>query len=92
MITNWPSITLQAFQNVWQGVIIDFLPKFLVGLIVFIIGWILATGLGRLFAKLLRKLNFDTIFSQSGWKARWKTPISGSIHRIFSERSLNGCW
>lgn len=68
MISDWSSITLQAFQNVWQGAIVDFLPKLLVGLVVFVIGWILASGLGRLLAKLLRKVNFDTIFSQSGWK------------------------
>ncbi len=47
----------------------DFLPKFVVGLIVFIIGWLIASGTGRILARILRKFNFDTVFSQSGWKS-----------------------
>lgn len=68
MISDWSNITLQAFQNVWEGIIVDFLPKLIAGLIIFIIGWIIATGIGRILARLLRRLNFDSIFAQSGWK------------------------
>ena len=68
MISDWSSVTLEAFQNVWQGIIVDFLPKLLAGLVVFIIGWMIASGVGKILARLLRKLNFDSIFVQSGWK------------------------
>lgn len=47
----------------------DFLPKLVVGLIVFIIGWLIASGTGRILARILKKLNFDTVFSHSGWKS-----------------------
>jgi len=69
MISDWSNITLQALQNAWQGLIIDFLPKFAVGLIVFVIGWIVATALGKITARVLKKINLDSVFSKSGWKS-----------------------
>jgi len=73
MINDWSNITLQALQNVWQVMIVDFLPKFCVGLVVFIIGWIIASGLGRLLANILKKINFDALFQKSGWKSALET-------------------
>ena len=68
-ITNeWSAITLQALQNVWEGALL-FLPKLAIGLIVFGIGWIIASGMGKITANILKKINFDSLFSKSGWKA-----------------------
>lgn len=69
MITDWSNITLQALQNVWQGMVVDFLPKLVVGLAVFIIGWMIAAGLGKITARLLKKINLDSLFQKSGWKS-----------------------
>jgi len=68
MLNDWSSITLQALQNAWQGLIVDFLPKFAVGLAVFIIGWLIASALGKITARILKKINLDALFQKSGWK------------------------
>lgn len=67
MVTEWSNITLQALQNVWEGTV-EFLPKVAIGLLVFIIGWIIASGIGKVLARILKKINFDSIFQKSGWK------------------------
>jgi len=68
MINDWSNITLQALQNVWEGALL-FLPKLAVGLIVFGIGWIIASAVGKITANILKKINFDSLFSKSGWKS-----------------------
>jgi len=45
-----------------------FFPKVLIGLLVFVIGWVIATGAGKIFSRVLKKINFDSIFHKSGWK------------------------
>jgi hypothetical protein len=64
---DWSAITLQAFQNVWQGTV-EFLPKLIIGLIVFILGWLISSGIGKLVAGILRQISFDKIFERSGWR------------------------
>ncbi len=68
MIADWSNITLQALQNMWQGTLL-FLPKLVVGIIVFGIGWIIASALGKIIARILKQIKFDAIFQKSGWKS-----------------------
>lgn len=46
-----------------------FLPKLAIGLIVFGIGWIIASAIGKITANILKKINFDSLFTKSGWKS-----------------------
>lgn len=66
--SSWSSITTIALKNAWVGVV-EFVPKLVIGLIVFIIGWLIASGIGRLVAAVLEKIGFDRIFQRSGWKS-----------------------
>jgi hypothetical protein len=68
MISEWSNITLVALQNVWEGTLM-FLPKFVIGLLVFGIGWIIAAGVGKIIARILKQINFDSLFQKSGWKS-----------------------
>lgn len=45
-----------------------FLPKLIIGLIVFAIGWMIAAGAGKVIARLLKQINLDGLFQKSGWK------------------------
>ncbi len=45
-----------------------FLPKLVIALVVFIIGWLVSTAIGKIVARVLMKINFDALFSKSGWK------------------------
>ncbi len=67
MLGDWSKITIEALQQTWQGFIL-FLPILILSLLVFIIGWFIATGLGRLIAEVLKRLKFNQIFEKTGWK------------------------
>jgi hypothetical protein len=66
-INSWSSITMTALQNSWIGAV-EFFPKLLVGLVVFILGWAVSAAIGKVVAGILEKISFDKIFQRSGWK------------------------
>lgn len=71
MIEQITTSTSGAFIGVWEG-IVSFLPAFLAALVVFIIGWFLSIGIGKLVAEILRKLRFNNIFKNTGWQNAFK--------------------
>ena len=71
---------MDAGSLLWQEIqdtfLIDFLPKawlfileLILAIIVFIVGWFIAVGIGKLIAEILKRLKFDQIFERSGWKS-----------------------
>jgi len=67
MIQDWTMITIEALKDAWQSFLI-FIPKLLGALIIFVVGWFIAIGLGRLVAEILVRLKFNQIFEKTGWK------------------------
>jgi small-conductance mechanosensitive channel len=67
MALDWYSVTLQALQDLWRGFLV-FLPTLLGAMVVFIIGWFIAVGVGKLIAGILNKLRFNQLFEKGGWK------------------------
>jgi len=67
MIQEWSRITVEALQDTWRGFLI-FLPKLIGALVVFIIGWFISTGIGRLIAEILKRAKFNRIFERTGWR------------------------
>jgi len=76
VVQSWAGILVSSFQTIWSG-FITFLPQFLGALIVFLVGLIIANGLGALVAqivssikldKLLEKLGINRFFERAGWK------------------------
>ena len=65
---SWSIITTDALKNSWMGTV-EFLPKLLIGLLVFVIGWLVSAGVGRVIAAGLEKMGFDRIFQKGGWKS-----------------------
>jgi len=68
MIQDWGLVTIQAFQNIWQG-FLNFLPKLVGALIVFIVGWFISIGIGRLIAEILNRARLNNVFERTGWRA-----------------------
>jgi len=66
MIQDWSTITLLALQNAWQG-FLNFIPNLVGALIIFVIGWFIAVGIGKLIAEILVRLRFNKIFERTGW-------------------------
>ena len=87
MLSDWIDITIESLKGVWEG-FIDFIPRLVGALILFIIGWIISVAIGKLVAEILRKIKFNKIFEKGGWKlalekAEIKVDASGFIGAIF---------
>ena len=54
MIQDWTAITIQALQNAWQG-FLNFIPNLIGAIIVFIIGYFIALGIGKIVAGILTR-------------------------------------
>lgn len=67
MVIDWYSVTIQALQNLWQG-FLNFLPNLIGALLVFIIGWFISGGIGKLVAEILKRIKFDRLFEKGAWK------------------------
>jgi small-conductance mechanosensitive channel len=86
MIQSWGVITIEALQSVWKGILM-FLPKLIGAIIVFVIGWFVALGVGRLITEILKRIKLDRFFEKAGWKealekAEIKVTVSGFIGEI----------
>lgn len=71
MIDQIAVSTTDAFSNMWDGVI-NFLPLLLAAIVVFIIGWFISIGVGKLVAEILKKIKFNSIFKNTGWQQALK--------------------
>lgn len=63
---NWASTTIRALEDLWAG-FIEFIPQLIGALIVFIVGWFVSLGIGRLITEVLRKLKFNELFEGGSW-------------------------
>lgn len=58
LLQTWGDVLTQSFQQLWTGVAL-YVPKLVVALVVFIIGWIIAVALEKVVAQILRSLKVD---------------------------------
>jgi len=65
-LAEWYSITYEALFELWAGFLI-MLPKVLGALIVFIVGWLVAVGIGNLVAEILKRAKVNTLFNKGHW-------------------------
>jgi hypothetical protein len=86
MVVDWYSVTYQALKDLWLG-FLTWLPKIIGAIIVFLIGWFIAVGIGKLVTEILKRLQFNRIFEKGAWKealekAEFKVDASGFIGAI----------
>jgi len=67
MIGEWTKITVGALGDLWEG-FLNFIPELIGAIIVFVIGWLIAAGVGKLVERILDKLSFNKLFEKEGWK------------------------
>mgnify|MGYP000219628039 CR=1 FL=1 len=87
IVQGWSSISLQVLQSFLEGFLF-FLPKLIWAIIVFLVGWLVATAVGRLVRECLKKIRLDKLFERTGWKealekAEIKVTVSEFIGEIF---------
>jgi len=81
LITSWGEIFTIALQNLWYGFAM-FVPKLLIAVILFFIGWYIATIIGRAFAQVVDALKIDYLFRSAG--------IDKVLERAGSRLSVGG--
>jgi hypothetical protein len=64
-IENWGDTFTISLQNVWYGVA-DFVPNLVIAIIIFAIGWVLATLVERLIESIFKALKIDAALKSAG--------------------------
>lgn len=87
MVLDWYAVTIDGFQDLLQG-FIGFLPALVGALVIFVIGWFISVGVGRLVADILKRIKFNQVFERGNWKraldkADVKVDPAGFIGAIF---------
>jgi len=65
---EWGNTITGAFSNIWDGVV-AFLPELIAAVVIFIIGWIIASLVGKLVAQIIKTIKLDTALEQAGFGA-----------------------
>ncbi|MDP3882760.1 MAG: hypothetical protein Q8Q48_01755 [Candidatus Staskawiczbacteria bacterium] len=60
---DWLSIVQPFLQQ-----LITFIANLIVAIVVFIIGYLIAVGIGRLITEILKSVKFNKLFEKEGWK------------------------
>lgn len=64
-INNWADVLQQSFYGLFYGAV-AFLPNLLIALVIFILGWIIGAGLGRLVAQVVNAAKVDQALRSAG--------------------------
>jgi len=65
VFTTWADVLNQSFQNLFYG-LVAFVPNVIVALVIFIVGWIIGAGLGRIVGQVVNSLRVDQALKQAG--------------------------
>lgn len=65
MMQTWSEVLIASFQQLWGGVI-TFIPKIIIALVIFIVGWVIAVALGRVVSQIMRAFKVDRALQALG--------------------------
>ena len=83
LLQTWGEVFSQSLIGVWYG-FIGFIPSLLGAIIVFIIGWLVASVLGKAFDQLTSAIKLNKLFEKAGAgeflrRAGLKLNVSGFV-------------
>lgn len=67
LLQTWGEILTASFQQISNGVLI-FIPKIIIALIIFLVGWIVAIFLGKVVSQILKATKVDNIARSLGFE------------------------
>ncbi|MBA3789248.1 hypothetical protein H0X32_02535 [Patescibacteria group bacterium] len=65
ILTTWADVLNQSFQSLLYGLVL-FIPNLVVAIIIFIIGWLVGAGLGRVVAQVVKAIRVDEALRAAG--------------------------
>jgi hypothetical protein len=63
--TTWADVLNQSLQSVFWG-LVQFLPNVIVAVLIFVVGWLIGAGLGRLVAQVIASIKVDQALRAAG--------------------------
>lgn len=67
LVQTWAEATTLALLKLWDG-FLAFIPSLIGAILVFLIGWFVALGIGKLVAEILTRIKLNQFFERAGWK------------------------
>ncbi|MHB8710390.1 MAG: mechanosensitive ion channel family protein [Minisyncoccota bacterium] len=65
VFTTWADVLSQSFQNLFYG-LVAFIPNLVIAVVIFIIGWLVGIGLGRVVTQIVNALRVDQALKSTG--------------------------
>jgi small-conductance mechanosensitive channel len=65
VFTTWADVLSQSFQNISYG-LMAFIPNLIVAIVIFIVGWLIGVGLGRVVKQIIDALRVDSALRPTG--------------------------
>ena len=65
VFTTWADVLNQSFQSLFYG-LVAFIPNLIVAIIIFVVGWLIGVGLGRVVAQIVNSLRIDAALRAAG--------------------------
>lgn len=85
LLQTWSDVLFYSFQQLWGGVIM-FIPKFIIAIIIFIIGWVIAVTLDKLVSRIIRSFKVDKALQSLGIEE----PLARAGFRLDSGAFIGG--
>jgi len=80
-VTNWTDALLTSFTAA-LAIFLSAIPKIIAFAVIIIIGWLIASAIASVVAKLLRAVRFDEVAQRSGF--------AGFVHKMGIQRDSSG--
>lgn len=74
-VSSWGDILLASFENLWVS-FVEFIPRFLGAVVVFVIGWMIAVALANVVRRLIEFLQVDVLVERL------------NIHKVFERADV----
>lgn len=65
VFTTWADVLSQSFQNLSYG-LIAFVPNLIIAIVIFIVGWLVGVGVGRVVTQIVNALRVDQALKATG--------------------------
>ncbi|MFZ1075353.1 MAG: hypothetical protein WAN50_03190 [Minisyncoccia bacterium] len=65
VFTTWADVLNQSFSNLFYG-LVAFIPNLVVAIVIFIVGWLVGAGLGRVVEQIVTALKVDQALKPTG--------------------------
>src|SRR3989344_835259 len=68
LLQTWGDVLVASFQQLWTGAA-SFVPRLVVAIVIFIIGWGIAVSIGKVVAQIIRSIKVDRALQNLGVEA-----------------------